>query len=555
MIPKIEPPKANPENLLTLVEDAYRGKVVLPEFQRSFVWTRENIEELLVSILQGYFVGTFLILDAPSKRTVFPFRMVEGLEKINPTAIHNHPETIRLVLDGQQRLTSLFYVLHEPEIPLGNSRYPYQFFLRLDSVMDGDPDDAVYGISCADRQRLSAMQNLVEKDEAIRFSLFRDSSRFYHWLYHSRLQENERDIVEGFYHRFAHFLIPVVSISPEVGEENIINIFERINRTGISLSLFDLVSARLYLKGINLRELWKQFQKHNEALAKLIKPEFVLKVIVLLEGKEVRKSTLLDVIDGLEKNRFEKHWEKACALLIKAYQRITSPDGYGAVAQRWIPYSTMLVPLAVLLNHVEEKHGGENMYRKVDRWYWGSVFAQHYDQAVDTTTYRDVNEIKRWLEDGNCPAWLENLRVEQHIDLESIEDQRSAIYRGLICLIVRAGARDFINGQPASLKECQDDHIFPKSRFKSEPQINCILNRTLISSESNKIKSDKRPSTFLPLFLEKHGGNPERLRATLESHLISEEAQKAMEADDFHGFIESRKRSFLGEIAKHVRGE
>jgi hypothetical protein len=124
-----------------------------------------------------------------------------------------------------------------------------------------------------------------------------------------------------------------------------------------------------------------------------------------------------------------------------------------------------------------------------------------------------------------------------------------------MCLIVSAGAKDFINGQPASLEDCQDDHIFPKSDFKNEPLVNCILNRTLISSESNKIKGRKWPSVYLPLFLENHGGEEQCLRQTLHSHLISEEAQKAMERDDFQGFVECRRRTFLNEMVKRVRGD
>jgi hypothetical protein len=556
MIPRIETPKANPQKLLDVIQDAFYGKVVLPEFQRSFVWSREDIEELLVSILQGYFIGTFLMLDTPPDRALFPFRTVEGLEKVNPQANPRDHATIRLVLDGQQRLTSLFYVLYEPEIPLHNSRNPYRFFLRLDLILDGNPDDAVYGISLADRRRLSEMERMVEKGEAIRFSLFRDSSRFYRWLHQEQkaLHEREKEIVEGFYQRFANFLVPVVSISPEAGKENIVNIFERINRTGVSLSLFDLAAARLYPKGIRLRDLWETFARHNKTLARLIKPEFVLKAIAIWENKEPRKSTLLDVIDKLDRTRFEEQWELACYWLSQAHQRMTSPQGYGAFDERWIPYTTLMVPLAVLLHWVHEKHGGEEMYRKVDRWYWASVFTQRYDQAVDTTTYRDVREVKEWLDGGSCPNWLDSFHVEQ-IDLSEVEEQRSSVYRGVMCLIVLAGAKDFINGQAAVLAECQDDHIFPKAKYQHESLVNSILNRTLISSTSNQIKSNKHPSEYLRLLLEKHERDEERLRSTLNSHLISDEAQRAMERDDFPAFIEARKLTLQEEITRRVKGD
>jgi len=556
MIPRIETPKANPENLLAVIQDAFHGKVVLPEFQRSFVWSREDIEELLVSILQGYFIGTFLMLDTPPDRALFPFRTVEGLEKINPQANPRDHATIRLVLDGQQRLTSLFYVLYEPEIPLHNSRNPYRFFLRLDLILDGNPDDAVYGVSLADRRRLSEMERMVGEGKAIRFSLFRDSSRFYRWLHQEQkaLGEKEKETVEVFYQRFANFLVPVVSISPEAGKENIVNVFERINRTGVSLSLFDLAAARLYLKGIRLRDLWKTFARDNKTLAQLIKPEFVLKVISIWENKEPRKSALLDVIDELDKTHFEAQWELACHWLSQVYQRVTSPQGYGAFDEKWIPYTTMMVPLAVLLRVVAEKHGGEEMYCKVDSWYWGSVFTQRYDQAVDTTTYRDVRAVNEWLEGSSCPSWLDGFQADQ-IDLSEVDDQRSSIYRGAMCLVVRAGAKDFINGQAAVLAACQDDHIFPKAKYQHEALVNSILNRTLISSTSNQIKSNRHPSEYLPLLLGKHEGNEQRLRSTLNSHLISEEAQRAMEHDDFPAFIEARKLALQKEIARRVKGD
>ena len=180
---RVEMPKANPENLLSLVRDAYSGKVVLPEFQRSFVWGREDIEELLISILQGYFIGTFLILDAQPERTLFPYRFVEGLEEVNPAAKQANHSTIRLILDGQQRITSLFYVLYEPNIPLRNSRNPYRFFLRIDSLMEGNIEDAVCGISLADQRRISEMQQMEAEGKAIKISIFRESNKFYQWLY------------------------------------------------------------------------------------------------------------------------------------------------------------------------------------------------------------------------------------------------------------------------------------------------------------------------------------------------------------------------------------
>jgi len=178
--------KANPEPLLRLVQDAYEGKVVLPEFQRSFVWTKEQVEELLISILNGYFIGTFLILDTIPDSPMFQYRLVDGVERINPWADARKHSTIRLVLDGQQRITSVFYALYEPRIPLKKAKNPYRFYLLLEPLLEDGVEDAVVGVSLADHMRLSDIEGLVKNNKAIPIKLMRDSSSFYKWLYHQQ---------------------------------------------------------------------------------------------------------------------------------------------------------------------------------------------------------------------------------------------------------------------------------------------------------------------------------------------------------------------------------
>jgi hypothetical protein len=354
-------------------------------------------------------------------------------------------------------------------------------------------------------------------------------------------------------------MIPVVTLSIETSKDDIINIFERINRTGVMLSLFDLAAARLYRKEIRLRDsrgrdgLWDKLCRNYPEVAKVIRPEFLLKVITIWQGKEPKKGKLLEMIDELDKENFEQQWRKAADFIVKAYKRVTDDKiGYGAFRSGLIPYTTMLVPLAVLLETIENQKGGEEMYRKLDKWYWASVFTQRYDSAVDTKAYQDVVQVRRWLRGGEPPEWLANLSIDS-IDVDT-DEQRSAIYRGLMCLIVLEGAKDFINGQSANLNECQDDHIFPRAKFGKEEKIDSILNRTLISAQSNRIKSDKKPSEYLSSFLQQHyNSNEDHLLKTLQSHLISREAYEAMKCDNFQAFIKARRQAFIQKIQEKLK--
>jgi hypothetical protein len=390
-----EAPTANQQNLLNIVHETYDAKVVLPEFQRPFIWSRENIEEALSSILHGYFVGTFLMLDTPSTKPMFSFRWVEGLDRVNDN-IPQH-QIVRLILDGQQRITSLFYALYQPDIPLHNSKNPYKFFLRLDIAIEGDIDEAVVGISTHDRRRMAEIKQLVDSHQALSFRIFNDPSMFYKWLYSEQNRWTDKDIllIESLYQRFNRFMIPVVNLPYKTGKDNIINIFERINRTGISLSLFDLAVARLCINDVNLKHYWKKFMHTRDEASKLIRPEFLLKVIAIFRGLDPRKANLLDMLDSFDKNNFELIWNSAVSAMDDAYERITKK--YGVLRSDSIPYSTLIVPLAAVLYESRKMMLEEKDYRKIDSWYWSNVFSQRYDSAVDTKSYQDARDVVNWI--------------------------------------------------------------------------------------------------------------------------------------------------------------
>src|SRR5579875_2531436 len=99
---------ANPK-VSDLISESESGTVVLPDFQRSFIWEPERIRELLVSVLGNYFLGTLLILQQFSDDSPFALRLVEGVKQLNDSA--QIQSFVKVLLDGQQRTTSLFYAL------------------------------------------------------------------------------------------------------------------------------------------------------------------------------------------------------------------------------------------------------------------------------------------------------------------------------------------------------------------------------------------------------------------------------------------------------------
>jgi len=528
------------ENLTVkdLVDKVSKGEVVLPDFQRSFIWGPEDVRELIVSVLGDYFIGTMLILELYKDDSPFALRLAEGVKEIDKDA--RFQSIVKIILDGQQRTTALFYALFEPKLPLKGRKGTYRFYLDLERALNKDWDNAVIGLNSRDKRRLGEIKN---KELIIPFSLLRDSKEITKKFKNHINFEKIFDLVKDFLNR----QIYIIKLPRDTDLEKIVETFERINRTGEALSIFDLLTAKLYQEGVKIRDLLEKSQSKYEIL-NLLKPEFVLKIIALIRGEEPKRKSILN----LNANNFENDWQIAVELLNRAYERVSDiKNGYGVFDfSRWMPYSTMLVPLAAILHFMRiDKIESPKNYEKLNRWYWISVFSNRYDQAVDSRSVEDVNLMKRWLKDDSItPEFIKNIRkenIDEDIDID-VDKQGSAVYRGIINLIVLSGALDFQTGNPPQFdkKSIQDDHIFPKSKYKN----NSILNRTLITT--NTVKSDKIPSVYFRERIKDYGGN--RLKTILQTHLISDDALDFLLKDNIEEFLSARKETILAKIKEMI---
>ena len=126
------------KKLSLLVDKAYEGSLCLPNFQRDFVWSVDAVADLIRSILRGYFLGSLLLLDCDSKSP--PFAPI-SLRGAKPKTVDLTPT--QLVLDGQQRLTSLLYAMYAPDLGLKGSKKPRRFFLDLELLTTNPEDDGI----------------------------------------------------------------------------------------------------------------------------------------------------------------------------------------------------------------------------------------------------------------------------------------------------------------------------------------------------------------------------------------------------------------------------
>jgi len=536
-----------------LVEQAHEGKICLPNFQRDFVWTREEVADLVRSIVRRYFIGSLLLLRCDPALPPFAPQFFRGArpERQQPT-----PEL--LVLDGQQRLSSLIYALTAPDLSLKDSSQRRWLFLNLDVLLEEpDSDDIVFDrakreLRGLDTREVQYEQRILPCTELLRPQLFyawRDG--FEDWLrandgsqldrYRSEWRDRWTEAVTN----FQTFEVPLVEL-PRVEDSDseaigrVCAIFEKLNSTGVELSVYDLLTARLYRSGIKLHDLWDEACAKHARLrewsgGKADQHKFgvlVLRTLALLRGLDPKPRILID----LAPEGFEDDWRRAAAAIERALELIThvGPDGFGVFNEKWLPGFALVPVLAALRAELEMQKLGDEARSDLRRWYWCNVFMERYSSAVESKSRKDYAEMTaHWLDGGPEPAVLREARDwigAPGFRVRGSASYASAVYSGVFCLLALRNARDWRRREAIQLQELQDHHVFPQAYLKrhdltKKADLNTIANRTLISNETNAKILDKAPGNYIEdpdIFPA--GPSPE----LLEPHFISEEVVALM---------------------------
>ncbi len=526
--------------VIRLVEQAHEGKICLPNFQRDFVWTREEVADLVRSIVRGYFIGSLLLLRCDAENPPFAPIYLRGS---NPAQSEPRPEL--LVLDGQQRLSSLIYALTAPDLSLKDSSQRRWFFVNLDLLLnEPDNDEVVFDRSGRELRGLDSRELQYEQRILPCTELFtqdayyqwrdgyddwaRDKSPELHDTYRSVWRNAWTNAVTAFQNFEAPLVeLPKVSDSDSEAIGRVCAIFEKLNSTGVDLSVYDLLTARLYRSGIRLHDLWNESCMAHPRLRAWSKGKadehkfgvLVLRTLALLRGLDPKPRILID----LAAPDFEVDWRRATAAIERALELITfvAPDGFGVFAEKWLPGFGVIPILAALRAEIDERKLGGQERADLRRWYWCNVFLERYSSAVESKSRKDYSQMMRyWLEEAPEP---EVFREAQDwiggpgFRIRGSASYASAVYSGVFCLLAIRNARDWRRGEDIRLQELQDHHIFPRAYLKrhgitKRVEVNTIAGRTLISNETNNKVKDKAPADYL--------NDPDIMRTASRSDLV-----------------------------------
>jgi len=605
-------------NLYDLVDKSRRHEYQVPEFQRDLVWRPEQVRELLVSLVQGHYAGALLVLEFDPTNPPFAHREIYGTGPLpsSPTSTKAYS-----VLDGQQRISAVYYAFQHPNLPLPpSSNLPpsskkrlYRFFLKLDKLLSGDFDEAVLAEPVDSSGFKSAVADWIAR-KTIPFGAI-DSSLL---PSHASGLITLWDLLEGGLTAAGSLLLSFLGVRSPLNAASLLSallplltyefdvialspsfptpptrptplvsfiapLFVNVNSKGTRLTLFDLAVAHLFPvlhPRINLRSLWEELPKTHPGLGTLIAgrrrwidPDDLLRIMALITGGSVKKADLLDHLHGVAtdltsgKTRsspvgytfasFSDLWNEAASCLEEACNRVI--NDYKALRPEWIPYTSMLIPLAALI-HVEKRSGAPGARKKVDCWYWHSVFYERYEKSVDTTAMADFNQVTNWiLGTSGKPSWISGA-VPPGLDLKVVDEPQSAIFKAVLNLFALAEARNLLNGDPPGT-DLELDHLFPKDGAKpwsGHRWINSVLNFTLLEPSVNKKKKSKDPDIFYHSdMLPGHAASGRPVRDTCQSHLIGPGAEKVFSGASsaspsavgaFEQFIEEREKDVLYAI-------
>ena len=580
-------------DLKTILADIDAGKLQLPEFQRSYVWNDSDVRSLLASVAKGYPVGALLTLQTGGDVKFKP-RLIEG---VPPKAIAPG----ELLLDGQQRMTSLYQVFFA-SAPVRTKddkkqiidRY-YYLDIKKCLELNADIGDAIVAVSGERTTRKNfgkdidvdlRSQELEFKNDMFPLNAAFDTNKWlFGWVGYWKSRDRDVfDLVEkfdrGILDRIKRYELPIIRLAKDNGREAICLVFEKVNVGGKKLDAFELVTAIYAAHEFDLREDWDGddakkrrgrrrdiigFPNRRDVVSELASTDFLQactlvhtwylreeKVKLGVVGKELPAvSCTKDALLALPLDAYRAHADAVQAGFVVASEFLNEQN---IIWHKDVPYPPQIVGLAATVAILGEKAIHVAAKEKLATWFWSGVLAEQYGSATESRLARDVPELVNWLAGKGTAPRSVGESIFQEDRLRTLRSRLSAAYKGIHALLMRADCLDFITGKPTDIMTFFNDkidihHIFPQKWCADhgiKPNVfNSIVNKTPLSKRSNIEITGDAPSIYLKRIQDKQKLSDEKLDAILRTHLVE---PKFLRNDDFYGFFDARLKTLAGLV-------
>ena len=527
--PKIE---VNRLNLGTLMSDFEQGEIRVPRFQRDFVWKRVDILKLLDSMYNEYPIGTIFLWDAPASLN----HLLRDIEVLGQPPL-SRDQGYKFILDGQQRLTSLYAVIKGLSIEDEDYRK-----ISVD-LSNRDDSRSSFVYQTPDNKRWVSVSDLLAYD------IFE--------IYNNLPSDDSKKRFTEFRSALSEYPFSVVAVS-DMEINDAIEIFERINRQGRKLTRYDLISA-------SVSEFFDLRQRSEEDVINKLKGDFgeieetsIPQAIALNKKGRTDHDTQLN----LTAEDIDSVWADTAKCFALAVDFVKK--NVGVARKSFLPYDAILPILAHYFFRTGSKSIEVFEHRKqLEYWFWQSAFSQRYTDKSQSRMNEDTAWIKQLVND-NKP--FEPLTIASENDLieGSMGRTTSAIRNAMLCLFNVKKPRHFVNRMELDLGDqpllkftrAEKHHIFPAAFLKRKGydprRVDSIPNFCFIPADLNKSIADKPPSEYMREIRNAYDST-EEFEKVMRSHLIPVASDSAIWTDDYDRFLGQRAKLLI-EAVKQMCG-
>lgn len=573
-------------SLSEIMKDVHSGKIQLPDFQRGWIWDDNRIKGILASVAKSFPIGAIMLLETGNENVRFKTKPVEGVK------LDNEVKPDLLILDGQQRITSLYQTIVTNEAVTTRNEKNYAikrwYYIDMEKAMNENYDLEEAIISINEKKQITEdfgrhiVLDLSKKEfefENLMYPVCMIDDyqtwrlEFNEYWQHDREKTKfwdafERRVITS----FNNYMLPVIIMKKENPKEAVCQVFEKVNTGGVSLTVFELLTATFAADEFDLKTDWRKIKEQfnpYKVLSRVSNTDVIQAVTLLATYNNKLDRARQNIPDeelpavsckrkdmlNLSLEDYQKYRDPIVQGFIKASKILVENHIYTA---RDLPYNTQLIPMSAILASLGDKIDNLGYKKKLMQWFWCGVFGELYGSANETRYALDLPQVVNWIENnGSIPKTIYDANFSPS-RLHTLRTRNSAAYKGIYALLMDDETKDWLSATKIDFSTYFSEsidihHIFPVAwcvkNGISKDDYNCIVNKTPLSARTNRIIGGDAPSKYLVRLQKQAGVSEKEFQDILKSHVLSPEF---LYADDFVSFFNDRKEKILQRIEKSM---
>ncbi|WP_244361664.1 GmrSD restriction endonuclease domain-containing protein [Burkholderia pseudomallei] len=565
--------EASVEELVAMIE---RGDLRLPEMQRQYVWRSTRVRDLLDSLYRGYPSGAILLWETDEEVPERKFSISQGKTPYKST---------RLLLDGQQRLTSLSAVIRGEPVAVRGRQKPIELLFNLEHPdrlafvtevnEDGNDEEEEDGADELDDADDSTEDELQKRINQMMFVVAtKKIAALPQWVKVSDVFKADNDApflqaagIQGFddprYKKYSERLAKLRAIRKyvyrmdvldrELSYDEVTEIFVRVNSLGAKLRSSDLALAQITARWRNSLELFLKFQQSCKKHGFDLDLGIHLRNLMVFASGQSRFLT----VGRYDAAALQLAWKECCKGMEYAMNFLRSNVGVDSPALLASPFLMIVV---AYFGHIRKYKVGVKESTQLRYWVLVANAKGRFSRgSSETLLDQDIATLR---DGGKVDALIDRLRLQVgRLDITSEElegrNQRSALFKTMFLAFRASGAKDWLSELAIELDHSgtqhrlQFHHIFPKGQLKkhySVREIDDIANLAFIGGKTNRVILDKPPAKYLPSLVEQRG------TPTFEAQAIPLKAN-LLEIESYKNFLSARRKKIAGKLNAFLNDE